>query len=215
MSIKENEYPQSYYGLLAILSLGPQTGYDIRKELEHPEIFYWKESYGNIYPMLRNLEKDGLIDRHDVPFKKKKKILYELNRAGLDELNSWLLKPATLSRFRVEILMKLRFGESAGVSSMMDQVRLYREKALEELDEARNNSRMLREQTESLSTDLRLIASVYFEELKESNIRWCDQALEILEKWERRALHPAEGLDEAAAENSVFQLPRKEPRLIE
>lgn len=210
-----NEYPQSYYGLLAILSLGPQTGYDIRKELEHPEIFYWKESYGNIYPMLRNLEKDGLIDRHDVPFKKKKKILYELNRAGLDELNSWLLKPATLSRFRVEILMKLRFGESAGVSSMMDQVRLYREKALEELDEARNNSRMLREQTESLSTDLRLIASVYFEELKESNIRWCDQALEILEKWERRALHPAEGLDEAAAENSVFQLPRKEPRLIE
>ncbi len=210
-----NEYPQSYYGLLSILSLGPQTGYDIRKELEHPEVFYWKESYGNIYPMLRNLEKDGLIDRHDVPFKKKKKILYELNQAGLDELNRWLLKPANLNRFRVEILMKLRFGESAGVASMLDQVRMYREKAIEELRYARENSKMLGEQAESLSTDLRLITSIYFEELKESNIRWCDQALQILAKWDEPVVKPVEGLDDSAAENSVFQMPRKEPRLME
>ena len=94
MAMTPNEYPQSYYGILAILTLGPQTGYDIRKELEHPEVFYWKESYGNIYPMLRNLEKDGLIDRRESQVKKKKKMIYQLNEAGLRTLNRWLEEPA-------------------------------------------------------------------------------------------------------------------------
>lgn len=214
MMFRKKEYPQSYYGLLAILSLGPQTGYDIRKELEGPEIFYWKESYGNIYPMLKTLENDGLIDKHDSYVKTKKKVIYQLNEIGRTELNQWLEEPATLSRFRVEILMKIRFGESSGVSNLISQVEMYRDKAVEELAYARGTSRMLRENGETISEDLRLITSLYFEKLKESNIQWCDQAIEILKKWKNSG-NPNGDAPEILAEDAVVQLPRREPPLIE
>ncbi len=112
MTKPPREYPQSYYGLLAILSSGPRTGYDIRKFLEEPDVFYWKESYGNIYPMLKALEKDGLVNRRDSYVKTRKKSIYQLNELGWEVLNHWLEQPAGLSRFRVEILMKIRFGSA-------------------------------------------------------------------------------------------------------
>lgn len=215
MAIPGKEYPQSYYGILAILTLGPQTGYDIRKELENPEVFYWKESYGNIYPMLRNLERDGLVDRRESHVKKKKKVIYQLNETGLRVLNDWLLEPATLSRFRVEILMKLRFGESAGIGNMISQVRRYRQIAQEELKYIEESLETIDSRAESLSGDLRTIALHYFMLLKESNISWCERALGILEKWERRETLPLEETVESHGDESVFQLPRREPPLIE
>lgn len=210
------EYPQSYYGLLAILSSGPQSGYDVRKFLEEPEIFYWKESYGNIYPMLRTLEKDGLITRRDSYVKTRKKSIYQLNEIGWEALNRWLERPASLSRFRVEILMKIRFGSSSGVDNMLKQIGLYREQAVKELEEARENSRMIRESGDTLSSDLSLVASLFLENLKESAIRWCDQSREILSVWlEREGGKASDPNPDVPGESSVVSIPRRDLPLIE
>ncbi len=215
MGVQGDEYPQSFYGLLAILSIGSQTGYDIRKELEKPEIFYWKESYGNIYPMLRKLEKDGLVSRKDSYVKRKKRVVYQLNPRGTEALRNWLLQPATLSRFRVEILMKLRFGEIAGIPNMIDQVRVYRETALRELAEARDFVDSMQMGERTLSADLQIIAADYLCKLKESNVKWCDAALKTLSEWESGEALPSDDLTGNSAEESVFQVPRKRPPLIE
>lgn len=210
------EYPQSYYGLLAILSSGPQTGYDIRKFLEEPDVFYWKESYGNIYPMLRTLENDGLITRRDSFVKTRKKSIYQLNEFGWEVLNHWLEQPAGLSRFRVEILMKIRFGSSSGVANMMEQIRIYREHSVKELEEARDNSRVIRSSSDTLSSDLSLVASLFLENLKESSIRWCDQSLEILEKWlDSRDGKAHEPVGDLPGESSVVSMPHMDVPLIE
>ena len=191
MGVQGEDYPQSFYGLLAILSIGPQTGYDIRQELERPEVFYWKESYGNIYPMLRRLEKDGLISRKDSYVKRKKRVVYQLNPRGTEALRNWLLQPASLSRFRVEILMKLRFGELAGIPNMIEQVRSYRETALRELGEARDFAESMQKGERTLSADLQIIAADYLCKLKESNVKWCDKTLETLSEWMNRMMSPA------------------------
>lgn len=210
------EYPQSYYGLLAILSSGPQTGYDIRKFLEEPDVFYWKESYGNIYPMLKALEKDGLVNRRDSYVKTRKKSIYQLNEIGWEVLNHWLEQPAGLSRFRVEILMKIRFGSSSGVANMIEQIRTYREQAVRELEEARENSGEIRESGNTLSADLSLVASLFLENLKESSIRWCDQSLEILNEWLNEGEGKAQGpTGEPPGESSVVSMPHRDVPLIE
>jgi len=162
MKSDESEYPRSYYGLLAFLSQGPQSGYDIKKLLEDPEIFYWRESHGNVYPMLRKLEKDGLLDKRDSYIKSKKRVIYQLNDAGMAELLKWLIKPAELCRFRVEILMKIRFGKSAGVSNMIDQVKRYLSTSEKEITESNRIMDDITSEETSLEADLRLIVSRYF-----------------------------------------------------
>jgi len=186
MRQREKEYPQSYFGILAILTLGPQTGYDIRKVLEGPELFYWKESYGNIYPMLRILQNDGLIDKTDSYVKTKKKVIYQLNSVGMQCLENWLQEPATLNRFRVEILMKLRFGRTAGVANMVKQITGYKDTARQELTDVNSIIYELQSSAESLDTDLRLVSALFMKHLKEFSLLWCDESLGILEKWKNR-----------------------------
>ncbi len=186
MQDKELKYTQSIYGILAILSMGPQSGYEIRKSLDQPEMFYWRESYGNIYPMLKKLYQDGLIDKVDSSVKKKKRLIYNLNSNGWSEFQKWLEKPADLNRFRIELLMKLRFGESSSVENMISLVSHYRNQSLEQLNEAEKLLEDFESLKSTLTNDLRKITINLFAERKKSTLAWCDDSEEILSKWKAR-----------------------------
>jgi len=155
---KDPEYTQSMYGLLAILSQGPMSGYDVRKTLDDREMYYWRESSGNIYPMLRQLNQDGLLEKTDAYTKKKKRVLYSLTGKGREELDAWLSQPAGLSRFRVELLMKLRFGTSLGLETLMSHLENYKHRIQEQLNEVREILSDIDESGDSLESDLRRIA---------------------------------------------------------
>lgn len=218
MRTTDKEYPQSYYGLMAVLTLGPQTGYDIRKVLDGPEIFYWKESYGNIYPMLRALEHDGLIDKTDTFVKTKKKVIYRINPLGMQLLQKWLEKPAGLNRFRVEILMKLRFGFTAGVPNMMKLLNNYKNEVKSELDEVAEIVDKLKSSEETLDNDLRLISISFLRHIKEFSLLWCDESMEILAKWENQDGVSAVNTDTADhndMDSSVVSVPSRKLPLME
>src|SRR6266513_2814284 len=53
--------------VLGLLSLGPRSGYDIKAVVDRSTRFFWAASYGQIYPELRRLEEDGLIEGEDAP----------------------------------------------------------------------------------------------------------------------------------------------------
>lgn len=180
---RELKYSQSIYGILAILSTGPQSGYDIRKALDDPEMFYWRESFGNIYPMLKKLYNDGLVDKKESYVKTKKRLIYQLNRNGWTELQNWLNEPANLNRFRIEILMKLRFGASSGIDVMMEQLTHYRKTSTEQLAEAEQILEHINQSEETLSNDLRKITIGLFAEKKRATLVWCDESVRILGKW--------------------------------
>jgi|GEM_PF-2481990 len=159
---KDPEYTQSMYGLLAILSQGPMSGYDVRKTLDDREMYYWRESSGNIYPMLRQLNQDGLLDKTDAYTKKKKRVLYSLTERGRTELDAWLAEPAGLNRFRVELLMKLRFGTGLGLETLMSHLENYKHRIQEQLDEVREILSEIDESGDSLENDMRRIAVMRF-----------------------------------------------------
>jgi DNA-binding PadR family transcriptional regulator len=46
---------KSKYAILGMLSIAPMSGYDIKKQVETSISNFWSESYGQIYPALRNL----------------------------------------------------------------------------------------------------------------------------------------------------------------
>ena len=58
---KENK---SRYALLGMLSLTSMSGYDLKKAIDLSVRHFWQENYAQIYPMLKQLTKEGLTTSH-------------------------------------------------------------------------------------------------------------------------------------------------------
>ena len=182
-------YTQSVYGLLAVLSTGPKSGYDIRKRLEAPEMFFWKESYGNIYPMLKLLLKDGLVEQTESFVKTKKRLIYTINEKGLKELNVWLEKPSSLTRYRFELLMKLRFGTNLGIMNLLNQLDHYCTANIQQLGEAESIRAIIQSFDDSLDKEIREIIIELFIQRKKTTIDWCNNSMATLKKRKIAKVH--------------------------
>ncbi len=180
-----NDHPfsQSTYGILAILSEGAKSGYEIKKFLSREEVFYWRESYGNIYPILKKLKTHGLVRQIDANIRKKRRIYYEITEDGHTELHRWLTLPPALTRFRVELLMKLRFGEISGVDNMISNIEHYRKLNIAEIDECQELIESLKKTGEGLTDEVRAIATLYLLRFKQAMNDWCTESIEILDRW--------------------------------
>ncbi len=168
-----------------MLSEGQKSGYEIKKLLSEGEMFFWKESYGNIYPILRKLTEDKLVHAIDADIKKKRRIYYELTDRGRQELLEWLITPPVLGRFRVELLMKLRFGEVAGIGVMRSHIEHYRKINLAEITECENILGELNGNRGSLTDEARYLTITYLMDFKRAIIEWCEESIKRLDKWER------------------------------
>ncbi len=182
--VTENDRPfsQSTFGILAILNDGAKSGYEIMKFLTSPEVFYWRESYGNIYPILKKLNTGGFVRQINADVKKKRRIYYEITDKGRSKLSGWLTTPPILSRFRVEMLMKLRFGEIAGIDNMKTNIEHYKKLNEAEIEECRALIETMEEGDNSLTNSLRELTVLYFLHFKQAMNDWCTESLSILDK---------------------------------
>jgi len=181
---KEQTFSQSTYGILAILSEGAKSGYEIKKFLSSPEVFYWRESYGNIYPILRRMKTRGFVRQIDADVKKKRRIYYEITDEGRKELTRWLTTPPALTRFRVEILMKLRFGELAGIENMKANIEHYRTLNSEDEEECRELIRSLKQDDDiSIKDEIRVLTALFLLRFKEAMDDWCTESIDMLDRW--------------------------------
>ena len=100
------------YALLGLLTLRSEgaTGYDLRKLAERSIGYFWNESYGQIYPTLKQLRKEGLVTAREEAFGKRDRIVYALTAAGRRVLAKWLETGARMQPPRSEVLLKLFFG---------------------------------------------------------------------------------------------------------
>ena len=121
---------QTSYLILGMLSIEPhKSGYDIRKAVESSVSYFWRESYGQIYPTLKRLAKEGLI----VASKRKSgarkgRQEYSLTAAGRACLREWLAVPFRNDPPRNEFLLKLFFGREAAPSVSIAHVRELQER---------------------------------------------------------------------------------------
>jgi DNA-binding PadR family transcriptional regulator len=118
---------KSRYAILGMLRLVPNSsGYDIKKLMESSTQHFWKESYSSIYPVLQELERDGLVQRHDSPSQSdRQRHLYSLTLVGETALQSWLARPAELEQSRNELLLKLFFGDAVPSSISRQHIKEY------------------------------------------------------------------------------------------
>lgn len=104
------------FAVLGALQQGPMSGYDVKCALETVVGHFWHESFGQIYPILRQLVAEGLatVDTERTPGRPERHV-YAVTPQGTAVLNRWLSEPVNQrQRPRHELLLKLFFG--AGVS---------------------------------------------------------------------------------------------------
>jgi PadR family transcriptional regulator, regulatory protein AphA len=172
------------YALLGILNLYPMSGYDLKKFCDQVVSQFWNENYAHIYPVLRQLEKDGLATTQTAqtagrPVKR----IYSITEKGKEELKAWLLRPAEEPPRRYEFILKLFFSADVPAEHLAEDIRKFKEtnqKALElyEWSEKASSAGMTQENEKSRTLMKMTISAGRYE--SEAMIKWCDETLEIL-----------------------------------
>lgn len=102
------------YAVLGALSLGPRTGYQVKKDIESSVGHFWAESPGQLYPILKALVAEGLATVEDAPSGGRSRKVYSVTEAGLEVFREWLCEPPERTKGRNELLLKLFFARQAG-----------------------------------------------------------------------------------------------------
>jgi DNA-binding PadR family transcriptional regulator len=116
------------YAILGLLNYTDMHGYRIKEHVEKNFGHMWSANFGQIYPNLKDLEKDGLIAMLEVapsddggPQKK----LYSITEKGLDEFSRWLSEsPDRPMLIRDPFLLKFPFfgfGEVGRTLEIIDE----------------------------------------------------------------------------------------------
>src|SRR4051795_8957092 len=99
--------------ILGLLAHQPFSGYDMKQVVDRSTRFFWAASYGQIYPELRRLEREGLVEGEDAPNGSRPRRLYRLTPIGREELDAWLRREGQVTlELRDESLLRIFFADA-------------------------------------------------------------------------------------------------------
>ena len=154
--------------ILALLKLSPLTGYDIKRTTDVSTRYFWRASYGQIYPELRGLEAAGLVTAREEPHGRRRRRVYELTTKGEEALSDWLHAETDLFELRDEGLLRLFFGELVSHAELVRVVRRRREWYELSRDEFRSLAEEFADRIEPPSSEVLR----YGIDLMEWNVAW-------------------------------------------
>lgn len=110
----ERDFTPLEYIVLGLISIEPQSGYSIISTLE-TGVSRWSASPGSIYPILKRLEKQALIEGElEIVYETRPRKMYRLTPSGGSALDDWLRGPLRWSEVLEErdiVLIKFLFME--------------------------------------------------------------------------------------------------------
>ena len=167
--------------ILGLLSHEDLTGYDIKKRLDGAIGYFWKGSFGNIYPSLTAMEKEGLVSK-----KKgsktggRERIPYHITKKGTETLKAWLQQEQASNELRYETLLKLHFGGAADRSVTIRNIQVFEE-------DVKRNLAILNMYRENLEKNLDEEDHVFYYltvtfgiDTYEAYLKWCTKAIKLL-----------------------------------
>ena len=174
---------RTHFAILGFLTLGPMSGYDIKKLVEESTENFWSESLGQIYPALRRLTEEGLIEKAEAPSEGgRPRNVYSINDRGREALAAWLREPTEPPPVRIELLLKLFFGSRCDRATNRQQILAYREQMERDLERYRSiNESLHRERADAADLPYWLLTLRFGERDRAAHIAWCDEALAVLE----------------------------------
>lgn len=172
------------FAILGLLTVEPMSGYDLRKHFQESLIYFWNESYGQIYPALKRLAKEGFV----TPVKsaqagKRDRRVYSLTSKGKELLHEWLAKTPQSQPVRNEFLLKLFLGRAAPQDALRQHVLRFRKEQEELLAMfliIRDSVRV--EHAKSPNLKYWMLGLSHGIRTRRAEIEWCNEALGALDE---------------------------------
>ena len=96
---------------LGMLTDGPASGYDLKKQFESSFAHFFAAGYGSIYPALSSLAEKGLVTYEQIPQEgKPDRKVYEITDIGMAFLLKALENPTPCHKVRSEFLATMCFA---------------------------------------------------------------------------------------------------------
>ncbi len=168
--------------ILGLLDHEDLTGYDIKKRIDGSLRYFWKGSFGSIYPALSSLEENGLIKR--VKSKSnasgRERIVYSITSEGRESLLGWLTESKSSNSLKYETLLKVYFGGAADNVAAIATINEFEKEVEADLAVLRtykdNLSKVLNERDHVFY----YLTVIFGIETYEAYLRWCSEAKRIL-----------------------------------
>jgi DNA-binding PadR family transcriptional regulator len=180
---------KSRFAIMGMLALAPKSsGYDIKKLMEESTQYFWKESYGSIYPVLAGLIEEGLIVQHEnTSESERQRNVYELTAEGMVELKGWINKPVEYEQARNEFLLKIFFGELMPLSTSKKHVEEFQKLLIEKNKVYQTIKDKLQIEQKNGSGLSYMLTLDYGIRQVHSALEWCQSALKQYARLEKRS----------------------------
>lgn len=165
------------YVVLGMLTVEPMSGYDLKETIERTVGHFWKEGYGRLYPTLRELSGEKLVESAVDQGRGPRRTVHRLTDAGWREFKRWLAAPpGPPAPGRDDLLLRVFFARHADARLLADRVR-----------GRRDATASLLTRYEAIETDLRddpspdafawALTVRHGIHLARASLAWCDEAL--------------------------------------
>ncbi len=170
------------YIILGLLSHEPQSGYDMKKRMDISLRHFWPVGFGQIYPTLNELSREGLIEQTEgSPSKGPEKHLYDITQSGREALHTWLMEPEDREYTKYEILLKLFFGAQGDKPTNLLRIQAFGERQAQNLAMMRIFKGELSAILDSGEDHLYYYLTALFGEyVYEAYVRWVEEAKVLL-----------------------------------
>lgn len=114
------------YALLALVTSGPMTGYEISRRFQSSVGHVWHAPDSQIYPELRKMEAEGLVEAEAVDDARGEKRYYRPTAAGIVAFREWIDTPLKYALDRDPAHLKAAYFEwaepSAARRALLDHI---------------------------------------------------------------------------------------------
>jgi DNA-binding PadR family transcriptional regulator len=169
---------QTEMAVLGALSIQPMTGYALRDAIRTVLGHFWSESFGQIYPTLSGLARQGFVAKaatgaHAGTF--------TLTKAGRRRLAELLAEPVQTTPPRNGLLLRLFFGRTLGREACRELIRQARDDAQARLAELDRVSAEVDDETSADKPFIQLTISAGRHSARAA-IAWADESLAALDR---------------------------------
>ncbi len=185
------------YTVLGVLTLGPKSGYGIKKFIERSIGKFSRGRYAQRYPTLKQLDAEGLVS-HKVEDQQGRpdRFVYHITRKGRQELRDWLVQPIEIEIPRHELLLKLFFGTQVPTDANLKHVAQYRQELESWIGQLNEGARMLRKKYGDTDQGFYWLLTVRQGILvNKALLQWCGEATAELEKMKKNRRPAKRGRD--------------------
>jgi|SRR5579859_382152 len=162
--------------LLAGIHTEPRSGYELTKWLQIAGQHCWSVEHSSVYPALRELEKDGLIESKRLPGTRgPERSIYSLTDAGREKLTAWAAGASPRPAIKDEQMLRVLCFDLLPRETALQQIRAVRADHQAQLDLFLAREAVLTEhQLGPLLVTRRGVLA------EQAYIAWCDEVEDII-----------------------------------